>query len=65
MTIEEIVDSKALKSVVDDYRAMCFWNVASDFFPKTREEVVFALDNLDRYGTLDAYRRAGEIRSWL
>jgi len=65
MTIQEIVESKELKTVIEDYRGMCFWNVASDFFPRTRDEIVFALDSLDHYGTLDAYRRAGEIRSWL
>jgi len=65
MTLEEIVDSEELKTLVRDYRGMCFWNVADDFMPKTREQVVLALDNAEHYGTLDAYRRAGVIRKWL
>jgi len=65
MKVEDVINSEALKSVVNDYRAMCFWNFASDFMPQTREEVVFALDNLEHYGTLDAYRRARRIRQWL
>jgi len=44
---------------------MCFWNMAEDFMPQTREQVLIAIDNLERYGTLDAYRRAALIRSWL
>lgn len=65
MTLEAILNSQELKSVVDDYRSMCFWNLAEDFMPQTREQVLVALDNLERYGTLDSFRRAGVIRKWL
>jgi len=65
MNVEEVINSEELKSVVEDYRGMCFWNFSSDFLPRTREEVVFALDNLENYGTLDAFRRARRIRQWL
>ena len=65
MSLDSILLSSELKSVVEDYRSMCFWNMAEDFMPKTREQVLIALDILERYGTLDAYRRAGVIRSWL
>lgn len=65
MPLDAILSSAELKSVVEDYRSMCFWNMAEDFMPQTREQVLAALDNLERYGTLDAYRRAGVIRSWL
>ena len=65
MTEEEIVSSKELKSAVEDYRSMCFWNFPEDFMTKNRRQVFLALDNLERYGNMDAYRRAGEIRQWL
>ena len=65
MSIEYIVSSPELQSLVNDYRSMCFWNMAEDFMPRTREDVLVALDNLERYGTMDAYRRAGIIRTWL
>lgn len=65
MSVERIVSSPELKSLVNDYRSMCFWNMAEDFMPRTREEVLIVLDNLERYGTMDAYRRAGVVRSWL
>ena len=65
MTIQEIINSEALKTVVADYRSMCFWNVDENFFPSNRREVLFALDNLEKYGDMRAYRLAGEIRQWL
>jgi len=65
MAIAEIIGSDQMRSLVEDYRTMCFWNFPEDFMPATREEVVFALDAVERYGDLNAYRRAGEIREWL
>ena len=65
MTIQEIVDSEALRAVVSDYRSMCFWNMDEDFFPANRREVLLALDNLEKYGDMRAYQLAGEIRQWL
>ena len=65
MTIQEIVNSEALKTVVADYRSMCFWNVDENFFPSKRSEILVALDNLEKYGDMRAYRLAGEIRQWL
>jgi len=65
MTIKEIVESEALKTAVEDYRSMCFWNVDEDFLPRNRREVLFALDNLEKYGDMKAYRIAGEFRQWL
>ncbi len=65
MSIEEIVNSKALKTVVEDYRSMCFWNMDENFFPHDEREVFLVIDNLERYGDMKAYRIAGEIRKWL
>lgn len=65
MAIGEIIGSEQMRSLVEDYRAMCFWNFSEDFMPSTREQVILALDAVERYGDLNAYRRAGEIRKWL
>ena len=65
MTVEEIVNSEAFKSVVEDYRSMCFWNMDADFFPSNKREVLLALDNLEKYGDMKSYRFAGEVRKWL
>ena len=65
MTIQEIVDSETLRAAVSDYRSMCFWNMDEDFFPANRREVLLALDNLEKYGDMRAYRLAGEMCQWL
>ena len=65
MTVQEIVDSEEFRAVVDDYRSMCFWNMDEKFFPSDRRGVLLALDNLEKYGDMRAYRIAGEIRRWL
>ena len=65
MSIQEIVDSEVLKAAVSDYRSMCFWNMDENFFPSNKREVVLALDNLEKYGDMRAYRLAGEMRKWL
>lgn len=65
MTLEDIVNSEEVKSAVNDYRSMCFWSVAPDFFPVNLSQLQFVLDSLDRYGDLSAYRRSGRIREWL
>ena len=65
MDVKDIVESEAMQSLVDDYRTMCFWSMDEGFYPRTRQEIMIALDNLERYGDMSAYRRAGEIRQWL
>ena len=65
MTVKEIVESEAFKSVVEDYRSMCFWNMDENFFPSNKREVLLALGNLEKYGDMRSYRLAGEIRKWL
>jgi len=65
MSIQEIVNSKTLKSAVEDYRSMCFWNMDENFFPSNEREVLLALDNLEKYGDMRSYRLAGEMRKWL
>ena len=59
MSISEVVNPKELRSAVEDYRGMCFWNMDEDFMPTNRWQVLFALDNLKRYGNMAAYRRTG------
>ena len=65
MTVDEILQTQEWRSLINDYRTMCFWNVATDFLPQNERQLLFALDNLERYGTMDAYRSAGRIRKWL
>lgn len=63
MTVGEI--AKRYDSVVEDYRSMCFWNLAEDFLPRTPTDLALVAENLEKYGDLKAYKIAGEIRKWL
>ena len=65
MTVKEIVESEAFKSVVEDYRSMCFWNMAEDFYPSNARQLQIVVDDLERYGDMAAYRYAGKITKWL
>ena len=65
MTIKDIVSGHEIHSVVDDYRSMCFWNMAEDFYPSNARQLQIVVDDLERYGDMAAYRYAGKIRKWL
>ena len=64
MTAEEKAGPE-LASAVDRYRSMCFWNLQEDFRPVTRAQKALALERLEKYGDLAAYRLAGRVREWL
>ncbi len=65
MKLEEILAKDLVRTVVDDYRGMCFWSLAEDFRPSNERELEIVAENLERYGDMKAYRLAGKIRSWL
>lgn len=65
MDIQDIVNSEDMKSIMDNYRSMCFWSFPEDFMPQNKAQLVLALECLERYGDRDAYCKAGEIRQWL
>lgn len=65
MDVQDIVNSEEVKSVVENYRSMCFWNFPEDFMPRNKSRLLLALDCLERYGDRNAYCKAGEIRQWL
>ena len=65
MTIEEIVNSKELRSLIDDYRGMCLWYADEKLYPKDRQQVEWILTAIESYGDMAAYKRAGRIRQWL
>jgi len=55
----------ALNRLIDDYRDRCLWFLRPDYHPTTLVERYRALDLIVRYGDLEAFRRASEIRQWL
>lgn len=65
MTVEEIIQTPEYRSLLDEYRDMCLWYMDRDFVPRTPQDLMAVLDGIDHHGTMDAYRRAGRIRTWL
>ncbi len=65
MTIQEIVDSEAFKSVVRDYRDVCLWFADLSKPPQNEVQLEQVLSSIETYGDAEAFRRTGKIRSWL
>jgi hypothetical protein len=55
----------ALRDLVDEYRDRCLWFLRRDYYPATRDEALRVLEAIQRHGTVEAFRRAAEIQSWL
>ena len=52
-------------AMVDDYRGMCYWNMADDFKPQNDRHLKLVAERLENYGDLYAFKFAGRIREWL
>ena len=65
MTVEELILNNDFRSMVENYRGMCLWSLPEDFMPKDAGQLRILAENMERYGDLRAYRKAGEIRGWL
>jgi hypothetical protein len=65
MTIQEIVNSEAYKSVVRDYRDVCLWFADLSRPPQNDIQLEQVLSSIETYGDAEAFRRVGRIRSWL
>jgi len=57
--------SAALRALVDEYRARCLWFLEPGYYPSSSDDAVRVLDAIQRYGDLDAFKRAGAIREWV
>jgi hypothetical protein len=55
----------AVRALVDEYRVQCLWFLREDYYPTTDAERERVLHLVERHGSLDAFRRAAVIRSWL
>ena len=56
---------KALRDLIDKHRRQCLWFLRTDYYPQTATEATRCLDQIQRHGNLDAFRRAGELKQWL
>ena len=54
-----------IRVLVDKYRLMCLWYVSTDFYPETDEQAKWALERIQRYGDVEAFREAGRLKKCL
>jgi hypothetical protein len=54
-----------VRTLMDRYRTRCFWFLETAYYPRTRAEVLRALEYLERYGDRDAFTAAASLRQWL
>ena len=57
--------SAAVDALVEQYRNRCLWFLRSDYYPTSDSERLRVLEYIERYGDLEAYRRAGRLKRWL
>jgi hypothetical protein len=57
--------TEAIRELVDEYRDRCLWFQRPDYYPETPEEILRAIELIERYGDRAAYKRAETIRAWL
>ena len=51
--------------LVDEQRIACLWFLRPDYHPATTEERIRVLEQIERHGDREAYRRAATLRRWL
>lgn len=63
--MNDIAINTDVRLLVDQYREQCLWFSAEDYYPETVQEMIFVLDRIQRYGGLDAFKKAGALKKWL
>lgn len=54
-----------LRNLIDEYRSQCLWFLREDYYPTTPSEREQVLRTIARHGDLEAFRRAGNLQTWL
>jgi hypothetical protein len=54
-----------VRTLTEQYRAQCLWFMRADYIPGNVADACQVLDYIQRHGDLKAFRRAGELRTWL
>ena len=54
-----------MAGLVGKYRARCLWFLKEDFIPVTVESALRTLKYIERYGDLEAWREAEEMKQCL
>lgn len=55
----------AVRALVDDYRSQCLWFLREDYYPTNDAGRERVLRLVEQHGSVEAFRRAAAIRSWL
>ena len=58
-------ESEEYVRLIEECRIRCLWFLAPDAMPEGREEQLFTLDCVQRYGRRDDYIRARRLKDWL
>jgi hypothetical protein len=56
---------RELAALIEQYRSRCLWFLRPDYYPSTLDEKLQALSLIERYGDVEAFRRAAQLRKWL
>jgi hypothetical protein len=55
----------AVDRLVDEQRIASLWFLRPDYYPTTRAQRIRVLEQIERHGDRDAFRRAATLRRWL
>ena len=55
----------AVDALVEEYRLRCLWFLRADYRPASDEERLRVLQEIEKHGDREAFRRASELRAWL
>jgi len=58
------VAADPLRELIDDVRGTCLWFLRDDYYPTDAAGRCTVLGYIERYGDLDAFRRARALRTW-
>lgn len=51
--------------LIEEQRLACLWFMRPEHRPSSREARLRALEQIERHGDLDAFRRAATLKRWL
>jgi hypothetical protein len=63
--MDSVVADQELAALIEQCRARCLWFLRPDYYPSTLDEKLRALSLIERYGDVEAFRRAAQLRKWL
>lgn len=54
-----------VNALADEYRTRCLWFLREDYYPQTPADALRILEYIERYGDVEAFRKAATLRQWL